>query len=181
MATPGVFEVFGELAKLKSESEKVTFLKKWGDNFAIKSILQGCYNPNVKFLLPEGSPPYQENDPTMVETRLYGMSKRFNMFVEGGRNIASQTKREMLFIELLESIHPLDAKIVLNMVAKTDPVEGMTQRIAHLAFPDLIPEPAAVVEEEVVEAEVVEAKPKPKPKAKRKPRAKKAAVKKASK
>ena len=178
MATPGVYEVFGELAKLESESEKVTFLKKWGDNFAIKSILQGCYNPNVKFLLPAGSPPYQENDPTMVETRLYGMAKRFNMFVEGGRNIASQTKREMLFIELLESIHPEDAKIVLNMVAKTDPVEGMTQNVAHLAFPDLIPEPAVVVEE-VVEAEVVEAKPKPK--AKRKPRAKKVAAKKASK
>lgn len=160
MATPGVFEIFKEAAKQKTAAESAAFFKQWGDNYACKSIIQGCYHPNIKFLLPEGQPPYQENDPVQVETRLYPLSKRFDIFIEGGRPVANQAKREILFIELLESIHPEDAKIVLNMVAKKDPVEGFTQEVAHLAFPDLVPAP-----------EVVEEAPAPKPK--RKPRAKK--------
>lgn len=170
MATPGVFEIFGETAKQKNVKIKAAFLQQYGNNRACKSILQGCYHPAVKFLLPEGDPPYSENDPTMVETRLYSMSKRFDMFIEGGRPISSQTKREMLFIELLESIHPLDAKIVLNMVKKQDPIEGVTQEVAHMAFPDLVPAPV----EEVAEV-LVEEKPKAKTKAKRKPTKKAAA------
>lgn len=163
MAAPGVFEIFKEAAKQETLQAKVDFFKQWGDNYACKSIIQGCYHPNVKFLLPEGSPPYQENDPVQVETRLYSLAKRFDIFIDGGRPVANQAKREILFIELLESIHPEDAKIVLNMVAKKDPVEGFTQEVANLAFPDLVPAP------EVVEA--------PKPKATRKPRAKKSAAK----
>jgi hypothetical protein len=170
MATPAIFEILRDASKQTTEGKKADFLRKVGDNFAIKSILQGCFNPAVKFLLPLGAPPYQEADPTMVETRLYSMSKRFNIFVENGRAVASQTKREMMFIELLESIHPEDAKVVLNMVAKKEPWEGITHAVAHKAFPNHVPAPEVIVEEPVAEEVPVK-----KTRAKAKPKSKKSA------
>lgn len=172
MATPAIFEILRDASKQTTDGKKADFLRKVGDNFAIKSILQGCFNPAVKFLLPAGAPPYQEADPTMVETRLYSMSKRFNMFVENGRAVASQTKREVLFIELLESIHPEDAKVVLKMVSKQDPWEGITHAVAYKAFPDHVPAPEAVIEEPVAEEAPVKTT---KARAKAKPRSKKSA------
>ena len=43
-----------------------------------------------------------------------------------------------MFIRLLESIHPKDAKIVLAMVAKKLPVKGLTKTMVKEAFPNLI-------------------------------------------
>jgi hypothetical protein len=135
----GVFEILREASKLKGNKAKAKFLQTEGDNFAIRTILQGCYHPAVKFLLPDSIPPYSETDGTQVETRLLTMAKKFDIFVEGGRPVATQTKREMLFIELLESIHPEDSKIVLNMVQKKAPYKGITKAVVNEAFPDLLP------------------------------------------
>tara|TARA_Y100001973_G_C5148772_1_gene306922 strand:- start:635 stop:1135 length:501 start_codon:yes stop_codon:yes gene_type:complete len=148
--TLGVFEIFKAVSEQKTTKDKVAALQHY-DCFAIRSVLQGCYHPDVKFLLPDSIPPYGEADGIQVETRLHSMVKRFDIFVEGGRATSTQTKREMLFIELLESVHPEDAKILLNMIAKKDPYKGTTEAVTRSAFPDLLPE-----------------KPKAKPKAKAK-------------
>lgn len=147
--TLGVFEIFKLVSEQKTAKAKATTLQEH-DCFAIRSVLQGCYHPAVKFLLPDSVPPYGEADGVQVETRLHSMVKRFDIFVEGGRATSTQTKREMLFIELLESVHPEDAKILLNMIAKKDPYAGTTEAVVRAAFPDLLPE-----------------KPKAKPKAKK--------------
>ena len=135
----GVFEIFNEAAKLKSVKAKAKYLQEEGDMFAIRTILQGCFHPAIEFLLPDTVPPYSETDGTQVETRLHTMAKKLDLFIEGGRPVATQTKREMLFIEMLESIHPEDAKILLNMVIKQPPVKGITKAVVKQAFPDLLP------------------------------------------
>ena len=134
----GIFEIFAENAKLRG-ADKAAHLKA-NENYALKTILQGCYHPNVKFLLPDTPPPYSESDPIGIETRVYSQIRKFDLFIEGGRNV-NQTKREMIFIETLESIHPEDAKILINMVAKKDPYKGITEKIVREAFPSLLPEP----------------------------------------
>jgi len=142
----GIFEIFEEAVKLP-ENQRAAFLKHNESN-SLRTVLQGCYDPRLKFLLPPGAPPYQESDPIGIETRLYTMTRRFDLFVEGGRNV-NQTKREMIFIETLESVHPKDATILINMKDKKDPVEGITALIAYEAFPDVFPEkPAEPVVEE---------------------------------
>tara|TARA_R110000772_G_scaffold145543_1_gene255580 strand:- start:9536 stop:10336 length:801 start_codon:yes stop_codon:yes gene_type:complete len=143
--TQGVFEIMRMAASQPVDAAKAAYLKQRGDNAAIRTILQGCFHPAIQFALPDDLPPYSEGDPVSVETRLYSMIKRFDIFVHGGRPVASQAKREMIFIETLESIHPLDAKIVVNMVQKKDPYPGITIEVAREAFPELIP-PAEEVE-----------------------------------
>lgn len=162
----GVFEVFKLASSQGSDENKAAFLKQ-NESFAIRTVLQGAFHPGIKFLLPEGEPPFQVNDPVSVETRLHSLVKKLDMFIEGGRPIASQSKREMLFIEMLESVHPDDAKILLNMKDKKDPWPGITHNVAHLAFPELIPasevppqqEPFREIPELVEEASTEKKKP----------------------
>ena len=46
-------------------------------------------------------------------------------------------KREKIYIGLLESIHPEDAKVVINMVNRKRPAPGITENIVKEAFPSL--------------------------------------------
>lgn len=139
MKTLGLFEVLEEAVKQGTTPKKVAFLQQH-DSFALRTILQGCYHPNVKFLLPDSVPPYSETDGSQVETRLLNMAKKLDIFIEGGRDVKNQSQREMLFIEMLESIHPSDSKILINMIQKKNPVKGITKTIAKKAFPSILPE-----------------------------------------
>ena len=47
-------------------------------------------------------------------------------------------KREKIYIGLLESIHPEDAKVVINMVNRKKPGNGITEKVVKEAFPSLI-------------------------------------------
>jgi len=43
-----------------------------------------------------------------------------------------------LFIEILEAIHPEDAKLVVAMIAKKKTVKTLTRPIVNEAFPGLL-------------------------------------------
>ena len=47
-------------------------------------------------------------------------------------------KRERMFIDMLESIHPRDAELVCNMINKKPPMKGITEKLVKEAFPDLL-------------------------------------------
>ena len=63
----------------------------------------------------------------------------FGYFVNGAKGDGLPAyKRENMFVQLLESIHPADAEIVLSMVAKKSPVKFLTKKLVQEAFPNLI-------------------------------------------
>ena len=49
----------------------------------------------------------------------------------------SALKREGLFIGLLESVHPEDAKLVINMINKKK-ITGISRPVIDEAFPKLL-------------------------------------------
>ena len=102
-------EIFQEVEKAKTKKEKQDVLRKYSGP-VLKQILGMTYNPNVKWLLPEGDPPYKPLDSsTDMQGRLESELRRFHLFIEGNtdtqRNL-KQVRREALFIDLLESIDP---------------------------------------------------------------------------
>lgn len=135
-----VFEIFEDFTKLKQRKDKVSFLKEQGNEVpAVKDVVRGAFDPRLKFVLPEGKPPYTPNRPESVPSSLRKLHKQFGDYVEGARSSAmGQIKRETRFIQLLESIHAEDALIVLDMVAKKPPVKGLTKKIVEEAFPNLL-------------------------------------------
>lgn len=132
-----IFEILKETSEKKSEKEKIEYLRQHEDNNVLKTILAGAFYDGVKWNLPPGEPPYKPCDPVNAETFLYGEARRLYLFCEGGPPLTN-LRRETLFIELLESVHPEDAKILLAMKEKKLPYKGVTKSLVQKAFPGFI-------------------------------------------
>ena len=47
-------------------------------------------------------------------------------------------KREKMFLDILETVHPRDADLLVGMINKDMPIKGITKKLVKEAFPDLI-------------------------------------------
>lgn len=134
----GVAEILEQVSKLKKKDERIEALRKHGDNRAMLQILQYAYDPRIKWLLPEGTPPFKKNEYLDQESNLYSEVRRLYLFIEGGNPNLTTTKREMLFIGLLEMITPADAVLLCAAKDKKLPYKNITPEIVNEAFPGLL-------------------------------------------
>lgn len=132
-----ISHIINNAAALKTEAEKVQYLQQHYST-ALTTVLQFALDKRAKWDLPEGDPPYKPSDLTFDnEGMMYSEARRLYLFLEGGNPNLTKLKRESLFIGLLESIHPDDAKIILMAKSKKMP-KGITKKVVNLAFPGLI-------------------------------------------
>jgi hypothetical protein len=135
-----VYEVIQEAQKAKTVEDKVAILKK-NDSWALKDVLRGTYDEAVKWLLPEGQPPYTACEGHNAPSNLLRQNTNFKYFVDGGPGKPmAPVKRESIFIKVIESIHPEDAKLVIGMINK-QPIEGLSADVINTAFPNLVKSP----------------------------------------
>jgi hypothetical protein len=143
--------IFDAASKLRTKELKIEYLREFLTNkemnniyFALmRDIIQGAYHPGVVWLLPKGNLPYRplmENSDT--EYVLYRESKRgkLSLFCKGGVDNLPQARRETLFIQLLESIPPDEAKLLIAVKDKYLPYEGLTYEFFNEVFPGILPE-----------------------------------------
>ena len=132
--------IFEDIAKAKTTTERKKILQKHGSN-PLKELLKYAFHPDIKFLLPEGAPPYKtvgspdEYNPTY----LYPNIRKLYLFVEGGNEGLTTLRREQLFIQLLEELHPKEAEVVIQVKDKKLKYRGLTYKLVKETFPDLIP------------------------------------------
>lgn len=134
----GMAEFLEKVGKMKRTQEKVDALKA-NDTLALRVILQAAYDPNVKFLLPEGVPPYKKNDLVDQEHIFHKEATYIRYFVEGFHPDLKQAKREMMFVQFLERLAPADAELLCNAKDKK-PIKGITIGHVKEALPGLIAE-----------------------------------------
>lgn len=123
----------------KTVNDKVALLQQLATE-PVLIILKYAFDPNIKFILPEGAPPYKPCDFLDQEGRLYAELRRLYLFVEGGNPSLTKVKREFLFIQLLESIDKQDAELLCAVKDKKLPYKGMTASVVKKAFPGLLPD-----------------------------------------
>lgn len=133
----GVAEFLEKVGKLPTDEQKIEALK-YNDSYVLRCILQGALDPNVEWLLPAGKPPYKPNELVDQEHLLIGKVKKLQYFVKGFYDNLNQRKREMMFVELLETIDAKDAELLCMIKEKQLP-KGITGYHVVSAFPDLIP------------------------------------------
>lgn len=139
MKLPLIDTIFKDLEKISSRKEKVNFLKSHRPNKLMLQLLKYAFDPAIKFDLPEGAPPFKENDILAEDdSGLYGEQRRLYLFIEGGNPNLKPIKREMLFIEVLESINPKEAKVLIAVKDKKLPYKGLTKKLVEEAFPGLL-------------------------------------------
>lgn len=134
-----LFQVLQQASEQSGTAGKAQFLQHH-DSGPLRMILKYALDPNITWDLPEGEPPYKPCPHPGQETRLLTEARRLYLFLEGGNPNLKKIRREALYIELLESIHPDDAKLMVAIKDKKIPYKGITTKVVNEAFPGLIEE-----------------------------------------
>jgi len=132
-----VYEILEKVGSAKKKAEKITILRQ-NESAALRTVLQGCYHPKINLDLPEGNPPYEPCDEHNAPSNLLRKWKDFGYFTGSHTQRIGRAKMERMFIQLLEAIHPQDAKIVLQMKDKK-PFKGISPAVVKEAFPNILP------------------------------------------
>lgn len=134
-----LFEIFDKVAAAPTRKDKVAILQQ-NNCLAIRDVLKGAFDDSIQFIIPDGIPPYTAADERTGKS-LHKYTKRFRYFAKGGPGERLQSyRREKMFIELLEMIHPKEVEIVTSMKDKkfAGLYKGLTKKIVQEAFPKLI-------------------------------------------
>ena len=131
--------------RAKSQKERGELLKQ-NQTDHLENLLWYTFHPDVKFLLPEGKPPFNAAAEDPASTMLYGQIRKLRYFVDGPGGeafcvgqIINSVKRETMYIGMLESVTPREAEILINMKKKDLGIRGLTYKLVSDTFPHLIP------------------------------------------
>jgi hypothetical protein len=166
-ANPFVFEILNLIAKQRTNSKKIEVLRKY-EHPSLKAIFIWNFDESVISILPPGDVPYaavNEMDSfkgTLSEKISDAVEKmgeigsnslgsqdqgrssirkeyqKFYNFIKGGNDGLSSIRRETMFINLLQGLHPLEAEIVcLIKDKKLQTKYKITKQIVSEAYPDI--------------------------------------------
>ena len=60
-SAPLLHEILVKVNNAKDKSKKIEVLREH-DSVPLRQVLKGAFDPKIKWDLPEGTPPYKEND-----------------------------------------------------------------------------------------------------------------------
>ena len=164
---PFAYEVFDAVSKMRSKALKVEALQRYNDP-SIRALLIWNFDPNVISQLPPGEVPYGNTKKDELTTGTLSdkigdavdkmnemgsnslgsqdqgrttIRKEFKMFynfIKGGNPNLSGLRRETMFINILEGLHPLEAEILILVKDKklTDKYK-VTKEVAGEAYPEI--------------------------------------------
>ena len=136
-SAPLLSEILTKVNNAKDKTKKIQVLRD-NDSVPLRQVLKGAFDPSIEWDLPEGTPPYKENDaPAGTEhTSLYQEAKRLWHFVKGADEKLSKTRKEVMFIQMLEGLQADEAKLLVNVKEKSlnKVYKGLTDSVVKEAF-----------------------------------------------
>lgn len=166
-ANPFIFEILNLASKQRSAAKKVEVLKTF-EHMSLKAIFIWNFDETVISVLPEGEVPYAsvgeqnsfsgtvsqkiddavgkmgELNSSSLGSQDQGKSsirkeyERFYNFIKGGNPGLSNLRRETMFINMLQGLHPLEAEIVcLCKDKRLEEKYKITKDIVSQAYPDI--------------------------------------------
>ena len=136
---PFIHEILELASSQRTKAKKVDILKEYRDE-SLTAVLIWNFHDTVKSAVPEGEVPYKENEvPVGTDhTSLRREWKQLYHFIQGGNNTLCALRRETMFIQMLEGLHPEEAKIICLVKDKnlTEKYK-LTQGLIAEAFPDI--------------------------------------------
>ena len=166
---PFVFEVLDLVSKQKTKAKKVEVLKKydefhlrtiflWNFDEVIQSILpegdvpyqsygdQTSYSGSLSTKMGEDIRAMHETgsfsmgvSDTQGRTTIRREVKNFYHFVKGGNDAMNNMRRESMFINILQGLHPLEAEIVVLVKdGNLSDKYKITRELVEEAYPDIV-------------------------------------------
>jgi hypothetical protein len=167
-ANPFCFEVLTLVSKQKTTAKKVEVLQRYSDS-SLKAILIWNFDESIISAVPKGIVPYssvgeqgsfmgtlsEKIDDAVDKMKEMGSRSlgatdqgrssirkeysKFYNFIKGGNDGLSSLRRETMFINVLEGLHPLEAEILCLVKDKNlETKYKVTKEIVSAAYPDII-------------------------------------------
>ena len=166
---PFAFEVFDLVSRQKSKAKKIEVLRKYGESYikmlliwnfdeSVISALpsgavpydgfddQNVYSGTLSTKIEEDVRSMHENGSFSLgvsdqqgHTTIRREFRNFYQFLKGGNDGMRNIRRETMFINILEGLHPLEAEIlVLIKDRKLDTKYKITKDVVSQAYPDIV-------------------------------------------
>jgi hypothetical protein len=137
-----IYEILEKAAAAPTRVEKIEVLKKY-NSLALRDILRAAYDDFIEFSLPPGVPEYKTSlsKEGMSPTSLQRQTTMMTYFVKKGKgDTLPALKRERMFLQVLEGIHPKDAEILIAVKDKkfAGKYKGVTKALVQEVWPTLI-------------------------------------------
>lgn len=136
---PFMHEIFAAISKARTKDKKIEILKEHRSD-ALAALLIWNFDDTVVSMLPEGDVPFNKNEAPLGtdHTSLRKESRNFYHFVKGGNDGLSKTRRESMFIQMLEGLHPDEAEILCLVKDKELASKyKLTKTVVESAYPDI--------------------------------------------
>ena len=165
---PFVFEVLDAASKQRSKAKKVEVLQRY-KHPSLVTLFVWNYDSSIITLLPEGHVPYGTNRDdqnstgtlsSRIDDAVSKMSemgstslgsqdqgqasiraeyKKFYNFCKGGNPSLSNLRRETMFINILEGLHPLEAEILILVKDKNlERKYKISKEVVSTAYPEIV-------------------------------------------
>ena len=135
--TPLFSEILTKLGKIKSKKDKVSYLKQHNTD-SLRQIIKSSFDPKIEWQLPSGEVPYIINEaPEGTEHNVLSYeARKLYHFIKGGNPTLSQNKREAMFVQMLEGLHPQEADILVAAKDKQlhQKYKGLSANVVKEAF-----------------------------------------------
>ena len=138
-----IYEVFDEFEMAESKKERMDVI---GRNLSkcLVEVLELTFHPNYEFLVKELPMGYQiasDHLPGLTRAQLSTEIRKLYMFRKGDAMAEKLTpqKRNELLIQLLESLEPREAEVIIGIFQKDLGVKGLNYKFIKEAFPNLLP------------------------------------------
>ena len=115
-----ISEVLQKVSNAKTKAEKIKLLRQYNTP-ALRAVLIANFDESIVSMLPQGDVPFTPNDaPAGTEhTKLEHEYRKLYLFFKGGSNSLQQSKRESLFIQMLEGLQEDEARVLCMVKDKT--------------------------------------------------------------
>ena len=138
-SNPFMNEILELVTEQKTDAKKVAILREYECDI-LKSLFIWNFDDSIISLLPEGKVPYKPNENPLGtdHSSLRREQRNLYMFVKGGNDALSTIRRETIFIQMLEGLHPKEADIIIAV--KDGDLEDMYNvpfEVVEEAYPDI--------------------------------------------
>ena len=123
----------------KTDAKNVAILQEYECDI-IKSLFIWNFDDSIISLLPEGKVPYKPNESPLGtdHSSLRREQRSLYNFVKGGNDQLSTIRRETIFIQMLEGLHPKEADIIIAVKDRDlEDMYDVSFEVVEEAYPDI--------------------------------------------
>ena len=138
-----IFEVLDEFELATNKKERMLVIEK-NLSKTLVQVFELAYHPQIEWLMHEMPNNYKiptDTLPGISTAQLSNQLRKMYMFRKGDQMAEKLTpqKRNELLLQILESLEPREAEVIIGIFQKDLGVKGLNYKFIKEAFPNLLP------------------------------------------